>query len=55
VTASYGISTEDINGVPPRASKTAASVKDSRAAYRLSVINSNAGNHDGGHSHAATS
>ncbi|MGX7823579.1 M28 family metallopeptidase [Actinokineospora sp. 24-640] len=55
VTASYGVSTEDINGVPPRASKTAKSVKDSRAAYRLSVINSNAGNHDGGHSHAATS
>ncbi|MGW5050723.1 M28 family metallopeptidase [Actinokineospora sp. NPDC004072] len=62
VTASYGISTEDINGVPPRmatAGKTttmsATSVRDARAAYRLSVIESGAHDLGGEHSHAAAS
>ena len=53
VTASYGISTEDINGVPPKNAKQAKAATDTRAALRLAVIKSEAHNHDGGHSHAA--
>ena len=54
VTASYGISTEDINGVPPTNAKAAKAVTDTRAAYRLSVIKGQSAHEDGGHSHAAT-
>ncbi|MGQ0839672.1 M28 family metallopeptidase [Actinokineospora sp.] len=53
VTASYAISTEDINGIPPTANAkseaTATTVKASKAAARMVIINS--GNHDGGHQH----
>ncbi len=54
VTASYAISTEDINGVPP---KNAAAAKAAKVASRMVVIRASANKQDGGHqhSHAATS